>query len=195
MIKKKVFKYYKVYKPYGVLSQFTREHPDDQTLKDLYAFPPDVYPVGRLDKDSEGLLILTNDPTINQMILHPDQKKEKTYWVQVEGIPNHDFIQAMAKGIEIMVNQKAHFCLPALVKPLENTIQIPPRNPPVRYRQNIPATWISITLSEGKNRQIRKMCAKLGFPVLRLIRISIGNLILEELIPGKVYTIERHDCI
>lgn len=178
--------YFIIHKPYGYLSQFTKEVPEHLTLADLGDFPNDVYPVGRLDKDSEGLLIITNDKTLNNRLLHPKFQHERTYWAQVEGVPTPEAIIALNQGVNIKVNGKIHATLPAEVKLLENAPDIPERNPPVRYRKNIPTSWLEIELHEGKNRQVRKMCAAVGFPVLRLIRVKIGKLELKQLSSGQV---------
>ncbi|MBK7232857.1 MAG: pseudouridine synthase [Saprospiraceae bacterium] len=195
MTTKKVYDYFMIYKPYGVLSQFSKENADDRTLKELYHFPSDVYPVGRLDKDSEGLLILTNDPSLNAELLRPIEKMEKVYWVQVEGNPDKSFIQKMSEGVSITIDKKKYNCLPAEVQFFKKAPPVPDRNPPIRTRLNIADRWISIKLVEGKNRQIRKMCASLGFPVLRIVRISVGKLKLSEFVPGSVTLMKRKDCV
>jgi 23S rRNA pseudouridine2457 synthase len=187
------FRYFILYKPFGVLSQFTREHPDHKVLGDVYPFPPDVYPVGRLDKDSEGLLLLTNDKTLNHKLLNPNFKHQRTYWVQVEGIPDEAAITSLQKGVDIKVNKKVHRTLPAEVQLLSPPPQLPERTPPIRFRKSVPDSWLSITLVEGKNRQVRKMCAKVGFPVLRLVRISIETLRFQEFEVGMVRQLSRSD--
>lgn len=178
-------RYYVVHKPYGYLSQFSGE-PNDLTLMHLVRdnqlkdFPKDIYPVGRLDKDSEGLLLLTNDNKFKTDLLDPKKKHFKTYWVQVEGeFTSGEAAKINAGGIEIKHNGKTHVCLPAKAKVLTQ-VEIPERNPPIRFRASIPTTWVEVQLREGKNRQIRKMTAALGFPALRLIRVGIGNLDLED---------------
>lgn len=167
---------YIIYKPFNMLSQFTREVQHHITLADLkYNFPKDVYPVGRLDADSEGLLILTSDKSLNSRLLNPQKKQPKTYWAQVEGIPNKKDFEPLKKGITIKIKKKMHQTAPAKVFLLIDTPTLPPRNPPIRYRKSISTTWISLTLTEGKNRQVRRMCAAIGFPVLRLVRVGIAG--------------------
>lgn len=175
-----------VYKPYGVLSQFSETVPGKQTLGKLYDFPKDVYPVGRLDEDSEGLLILTNDRRQNQILL--GQKIEKEYWVQVEGIPAEEDLEKLRKGIEIRVKKKTHHTLPAQVSRIPDP-GIPPRVPPIRVRQSIPDCWIRLVIREGKNRQVRKMTATIGFPTLRLVRWRVGTYTLDGMTVGEVKNI------
>ncbi len=177
--------YFMVHKPFGVLSQFTKEIPEHQTLADLYDFPPQVYPVGRLDKDSEGLLILTNDKSLTDRLLNPKHQHWRTYWVQVEGQIDEDACQKLASGVTIQINKKDYQTLPAQVKPLTKA-KFPDRIPPIRFRANIPTSWLEIKLIEGKNRQVRKMCARVGFPVLRLVRVAIVGLKLDDLPIGDV---------
>lgn len=182
---------YIIYKPYQMLSQFSREVPQHVTLADLdYDFPKDVYPVGRLDADSEGLLLLTNDKSLNQKILNPKRKKPKTYWVQVDGAPDDEALQPIREGLTIRIKKKEYHTLPAEASLLDPP-DLPERVPPIRVRKNIPANWISISLIEGKNRQVRRMCAAIGYPVLRLIRVSIadytlGEGVLRGMMPGDV---------
>ena len=180
------FLYFLVYKPYGVLSQFTKELPEHQTLADLYAFPGDVYPVGRLDADSEGLLLITNDKALNNKLLNPKFQHWRSYWVQVEGIPEDKDLMPLRAGVTITVRGEKHVCLPAKVKAIPEPQTLPERNPPIRERKQIPVSWVEISLQEGKNRQVRKMMAAVGFPVLRLIRASIEGLSLSSQIPGSV---------
>jgi len=167
---------YIIYKPYGMLSQFTREVPSHITLADLdYTFESDVYPVGRLDADSEGLLILTNDKTLNNKLLNPKNKSPKTYLIQVEGEPNKEAINQLEGGVNIRIKGKEHKTLPCSVSYLNYDPILPDRNPPIRKRQSIPTTWLSITLIEGKNRQVRRMLAVVNHPVLRLVRSKIWS--------------------
>ncbi len=169
-------KSYIIYKPYGMLSQFTKEAAHHVTLADLdFNFGKDVYPVGRLDADSEGLLLLSSDKSLNKKILHPSKKQNKTYLVQVEGSPNQQDFDVFADGINIKIKGKIHACLPASARVLSESPDLPERIPPIRVRKNIPDTWVEITLLEGKNRQVRKMCASVGFPVLRLVRVSLSK--------------------
>ena len=180
-----------MHKPFGFVSQFSGEL-NDLTLQNLIAenqlknFPKDIYPVGRLDKDSEGLLLLTNDNRLKTNLLDPKNEHFKTYWVQVEGNISEDAIfKLKSGGIEIKHNGKSHSCLPAQASKLQN-VEIEERNPPIRFRANIPTTWIEIQLREGKNRQIRKMTAAVGFPTLRLIRVGIQKLKINQFPLGTV---------
>ncbi|RYZ16169.1 MAG: pseudouridine synthase [Chitinophagaceae bacterium] len=184
--------YFLVYKPFNTLSQFTPEAPGDQTLGDLgFSFPDDVYPVGRLDKDSEGLLLLTNDNKLKTRYLDPKSKTPKTYWAQVEGVISDEAITALRGGITINEKGKTYRTLPALARRLDEEPELPPRNPPVRYRKEIPTSWVELTLVEGKNRQVRRMTAAVGFPTLRLVRAAIGPLHIGRLQPGEVRVIKR----
>ncbi len=184
-------RYFIIHKPYGYLSQFTREAEHHKVLGDLYDFPKEVYPVGRLDKDSEGLLILTSDTKLNHRLLNPKFQHQRKYLVQVEGIPTQAALADLEKGVTIKIKKKAHPCLPVGVKMLENPPVLEERDPPVRFRQNIPTSFLELTLKEGKNRQVRRMCAAVGFPVLRLIRISIENLELDKLALGQVQEMDK----
>ena len=168
------------HKPYGVLSQFTQESPKHITLKE-YIDVPDVYAVGRLDWDSEGLLLLTNDGQLQHRLAHPRFGHQRTYWAQVESIPDLDAINQLQSGVEI----QDYRTRPAQVRLLLEEPSIVQRIPPIRFRKNIPTAWLEMTLTEGKNRQVRRMTAAVGFPTLRLIRISIGNIQLDDLSPGQ----------
>jgi len=175
--------YYLIYKPYQVLSQFTSSD-GKLCLKDILNVPKDVYPVGRLDYDSEGLLLLTNDTSINHQLLHPKFAHARTYWVQVDGAITHDAIEALSKGVTISVDGKTYDTKKAILKILPDGLAIPERNPPIRVRKSIPTSWVSIQLTEGKNRQVRKMFASVGFPVVRLIRSQIGQFSIAQMQPG-----------
>ena len=165
-----------------MLSQFTREHPSHTTLADLdFTFDKDIYPVGRLDRDSEGLLLLTNDKRLNALILHPTNKKTKTYLVQVDGQIDEEAIEKLKAGVPIKVNKKIYQTQPCEVKLLQMEPRIPERNPPVRFRKHIPTSWIEVKLKEGKNRQVRKMTASVGFPTIRLVRSELGPLTIENM--------------
>jgi len=178
---KKRFKYYLLNKPYGVLSQFTDKQ-GRKTLANLYQFPVDVYSVGRLDNDSEGLLLLTNDKAVIDKLLNPKFKLEKEYFVQVESAPTDEALNMLRTGV-VIENKKT---LPAKVKELKNPPPFEERIPPVRFRKTVPTTWLSVVIVEGRNRQVRKMTAKAGYPTLRLVRVRLGGLRLENLKPGEV---------
>ena len=174
------YKYLLFYKPYGVLCQFTQDTPTRSTLKD-YIPIPGVYPAGRLDWDSEGLLLLTNHGQLQHRLCDPKFGHQRTYWVQVERIPDEYAIQQLESGVVI----KNYRTRPAKVKLLPNPPSLPERNPPIRFRKTVPTGWLEITLTEGKNRQVRRMTAAVGFPTLRLVRSKIGNLQLDNLQPGE----------
>ena len=186
------FFYAVVYKPYQVLTQFS-EVPGKLCLRDFFRVPVDVYPVGRLDYDSEGLLLLTNDKRMNAQLLQPGNAHERTYWVQVDGAVTESALQQLEKGVLISVDGKKIKTRPAKAKLLTNTPRVPDRNPPIRFRAAIPTSWIALTLTEGKNRQVRKMTAAVGFPTLRLIRYQIGNCMLDALMPGDMRMIAPHE--
>jgi len=186
-----VFSYYAIYKPYGMLSQFTKEG-EHQTLADLSEkFPIDVYPVGRLDADSEGLLLLTNDKRVNNKLLDPSTGHLRTYLVQVEGEINEEALNSLRKGVRLNIDGKDFLTRPAKAEIVLDLPEIPERVPPVRFRKNIPTSWIRLSLVEGKNRQVRKMTAKVGFPTLRLIRESIHEFSVQKMKPGYVENVER----
>lgn len=166
-------------KPYNVLSQFT-DKDKRQTLADYFSNLPGFYPAGRLDLDSEGLLLLTDNGTLQHRISHPKNKLVKLYWVQVEGIPSEKKIALLCQGIELD-NYKTR---PAQIS-LMTAPALWPRHPPIRQREKIPTSWLKIALSEGKNRQIRKMTAAIGHPTLRLVRMQIGHWHLQDLQPGE----------
>lgn len=176
-------RYFIVYKPYGVLSQFTDPVGGKRTLGDLHAFPKDVYPVGRLDENSEGLLLLTNDRKANERLLGKGVEKE--YWVQVEGEPGEEALEQLRRGVEIKVRKKPYRTRPAKARLLVDP-SLPDRDPPIRFRKHIPDSWIAIILTEGKNRQVRKMTAKVGHPTLRLVRVRFGKWTVEGMQVGEV---------
>ena len=175
--------YYLIYKPYQVLSQFTSSD-GKLCLKDILRVPKDVYPVGRLDYDSEGLLLLTNDTSINHQLLHPKFAHARTYWVQVDGTITNDAVESLSKGVTISVDGKTYETKKAVLKILSDGLVVPERNPPIRVRKSIPTSWVSIQLTEGKNRQVRKMFASVGFPVVRLIRSQIGQFSIDQMQPA-----------
>lgn len=170
------------YKPFNVLTQFSGEKPEETLQVLQYDFSKDVYPVGRLDKDSEGLLLLTNDKRLNHRLLDPKFRHEREYWVQVENRPTPEALQRLSQGLLL----KDGKTLPAQAHLLAAEPVLPPRDPPIRYRANIPTAWMRLSLIEGRNRQVRRMTAAVGFPTLRLVRWRIETLTLEGLFPGQV---------
>lgn len=168
------------HKPYGVLCQFTPDQPGQRTLAD-FEFPPGVYPVGRLDMDSEGLLLLSDEAGFNHRLLDPGQSHPRTYQVQVEGIPDAPALAALARGGILIQGHRTRPCRAEMLDPAPDH---PPRDPPVRFRKAIPTSWLELTLTEGKNRQVRRMTAAIGYPTLRLIRTAIGGWAGEGIGPG-----------
>ena len=166
-------------KPFGVICQFSRDglHP---TLADYIALP-DFYPAGRLDTDSEGLLVLTDDGQMQHRITDPKHKLPKTYWVQVEGVPDEAVLEKLRKGVSL----NDGVTLPAEARRMDEPVQLWARDPPIRVRKAIPTSWIALTLREGRNRQVRRMTAAVGLPTLRLIRHRIGEWSLDDLMPGQ----------
>lgn len=183
--------YYKIYKPYGMLSQFTPEG-DHDTLGSLFEFQKDVYPVGRLDHDSEGLLLLTNDKTVNTRLLNPDKKHIRIYWVQVEGLPGDEALNQMRKGVTINLKGTLHQTQAAGVRGM-SAPRIPERIPPVNHTKHPETSWLELELTEGKNRQIRKMTAKVGHPTLRLIRYGIERLNIDKMMPGDIVEVPKSE--
>lgn len=184
------FRYFVIYKPFGILSQFSGEQ---DTLKELGQFPKEVYPVGRLDKDSEGLLFITDDKALNNYLLHPTFGHKRTYLAQVEGVPTEDALKQLESGVEINVDGRMYRTKRALAKKLEDSPALPERNPPIRYRKSVPDSWIQLSLIEGKNRQVRKMTAAVGYPTLRLVRWSMENLTIEGFAVGEVREFEKEE--
>lgn len=168
------------HKPYDVLSQFTQDHPGQRTLAE-FGFPKNVWPIGRLDRDSEGLLLLSDEKPLVDRLLNPRSKQPKTYLAQVEGIPSSEALRQLSNGTIVI---QGHRCAPAKSDLLDPQPDIPPRDPPIRVRKEIPDRWISLTLTEGKNRQVRRMTAATGHPTLRLIRVAIGSVSLGDLPAG-----------
>ncbi len=165
-------------KPYGVLTRFTDPH-GRRTLKD-YIPIPHVYPAGRLDLDSEGLLLLTDSPRLATLITRPGQGWPKTYWAQVEGVPSDEALSTLARGVSLDGKTTRRARIARLAEP-----DLWPRNPPIRMRLTVPTSWITLTLSEGRNRQVRRMTAAVGHPTLRLVRYSVGRYTLEGLASGR----------
>ena len=204
------------HKPFGVLSQFTGDGSANRTLAE-FGFPKGVYPIGRLDADSEGLLLLGDEPEWNERLLHPSHAHEREYWTQVERVPSPEALKKMERGVSIQ-GRKTLPCRAWILEPqpeisdaaagvgrLQNSnsqsgltsaatlIKIPPREPPIRFRKTVPTCWIGLELVEGKNRQVRRMTAAIGHPTLRLLRVRIGGLKLGTLAAGewKVLKIEE----
>jgi len=166
-------------KPYGVLSQFTPDGSPNRPLAE-FGFPKNVYPIGRLDADSEGLLLLSDEAQWNARLLEPRHAHQREYWAQVERIPATEALKQLERGLLIQGRKT----LPCQARLLQPQPQIPPRDPPIRFRKNVPDTWISLEVTEGKNRQVRRMTAAIGHPTLRLLRVRIGGLWLDNLPAG-----------
>jgi 23S rRNA pseudouridine2457 synthase len=204
------------HKPFGVLSQFTSDGSPNRPLAE-FDFPKNVYPVGRLDADSEGLLILGNEPEWNERLLHPRQAHEREYWAQVERVPTPEALRKLERGVSVQ-GRKTLPCRARILEPqpevvpvaadvsqlhyaksqsgltsVATGINIPPRHPPIRFRKTVPTCWIGLELIEGRNRQVRRMTAAIGHPTVRLIRVRIGALKLGTLAAGKwrVLTVEE----
>jgi 23S rRNA pseudouridine2457 synthase len=199
-------------KPYGVLSQFTDDNSPDRTLAE-FGFPKNVYPIGRLDADSEGLLLLSDEPALNERLLHPRHAHEREYWAQVEKIPTREVLEKLARGVSIQ-GRKTLPCRAWMLEPQPEIVQspvaasrqsaadyspnknaallrdaatpkLPPRIPPIRFRKSVPECWIGLELIEGKNRQVRRMTAAIGHPTLRLMRVRIGGFFLGTITGGE----------
>jgi 23S rRNA pseudouridine2457 synthase len=167
------------HKPYGVLSQFTPDGSPNRTLAE-FGFPKNVYPIGRLDADSEGLLLLSDEAGLNTRLLDPEHGHRRCYWAQVERIPSEESLARLASGVTIQ-EYKTRPCKAWLLDPQP---EVPPRDPPIRVRKSVPDCWIALELTEGKNRQVRRMTAAIGHPTLRLLRVAIGNLELGDMARG-----------
>ncbi|HXT09940.1 MAG TPA: pseudouridine synthase [Candidatus Angelobacter sp.] len=168
------------HKPYGVISQFTPDGSPNRPLAE-FGFPKGIYPIGRLDADSEGLLLLSDEAEFNQKLLHPTRAHEREYWVQVERIPTAESLATLQRGV-VLQGRKT---LPCQARMLDPQPEMPPREPAIRFRKTVPACWIALELIEGKNRQVRRMTAAIGHPTLRLVRVRIGRFELAGLEPGK----------
>jgi 23S rRNA pseudouridine2457 synthase len=202
-------------KPFGVLSQFTGDGSPNRTLAE-FGFPKNVYSIGRLDADSEGLLLLSDEPAWNEKLLHPRRAHEREYWAQVEKIPTPENLKKLEKGVLVQGRKtlpcrawllepqpevgRAVLCAPpdGIVEPHGahgvTRPTLPPRNPPIRFRKSVPDCWIGLELVEGKNRQVRRMTAAIGHPTLRLIRVRIGNFWLGDLPPGQWRILNEQAC-
>lgn len=174
----KKLEYIAFFKPYNILSQFTEKH-GHPSLKN-YAFPAGVYPAGRLDSDTEGLLILTNDGQFQNRVSNPKFSKTKTYFVQVEKIIDNSAIRALEKGLILKDGPTLPCSAEIIAEPV-----LPLRNPPIRSRKTVPTSWVKLIIKEGRNRQVRRMLANVNFPALRLIRYAIENVTIEGLKPGE----------
>ncbi|WP_017326106.1 pseudouridine synthase [Synechococcus sp. PCC 7336] len=187
-------RYLLFYKPYGVLTQFTDRAADRQTGGErrltLKAFidVANVYPVGRLDRDSEGLLLLTDDGVLASRLIQPRYGHQRTYWAQVEGVPTEEAIAQLCRGVII----KGYQTRPALARAIEEP-QLPPRSSPIRYRKSVPTQWLELVLTEGRNRQVRRMTAAVGYPTLRLVRVQLEQLTLAGLRPGQWRELSRSE--
>ena len=166
-------------KPNGVLSQFTVDGSPNRPLAE-FGFPPRVYPIGRLDSDSEGLLLLSDEPELNERLLHPRRGHRRIYWAQVERVPDAATLATLSRG-PVVQGRKSLACRAGLLDPQP---EVPPREPPIRFRKKVPTAWIGLELIEGKNRQVRRMTAAVGHPTLRLLRVQIGKFALGDLAPG-----------
>lgn len=170
------------HKPYGVLSQFTPEPGSAWRTLAEFGLPPRVYPLGRLDADSEGLLLLSDEGRLNQRLLDPTEGHVREYWTQVERVPEATALARLARGGIVL---GSHRTRPCRVRRLEPSPALPPRDPPIRHRKQVPDAWLALELTEGKNRQVRRMTAAIGHPTLRLLRVRIGRLELGPLPPGR----------
>jgi 23S rRNA pseudouridine2457 synthase len=168
------------HKPYGVISQFTPDGSPNRTLAE-FGFPPRVYSIGRLDADSEGLFLLSDEPELNERLLHPRRGHRRVYWAQIERVPMPGALQRLARGVAIQGRRT----LPCRAWQLDPPPGVPPRDPPIRFRKTVPTAWIGLEIVEGKNRQVRRMTAAIGHPTLRLLRVQIGLLELGSLPAGK----------
>lgn len=180
--------YFAIHKPFKILSQFTDEG-ENKGLNEVFNIPKNVYPVGRLDLDSEGLLILTDDKALNNKLLNPKNNHQRTYWVEVDGVPSKEALNMLERGVEININGKKHQTKNAKVKIISPELE--ERNPPVNYKKHPIRTWLEISLTEGKNRQVRRMTAKVGHPTLRLVRVGIEELNLDPLKSGEITQISE----
>jgi 23S rRNA pseudouridine2457 synthase len=186
------FNYYVIYKPFQVLTRFGKEDGKD-SLSDYFKVPTDVYPIGRLDYDSEGLLILSNDKSLTNKLLDPKYAHEREYWVQVDGAIDDPAIRQLRQGVSIAVDGKKYQTRRCQAEIFDAEPAVPERNPPIRFRKSIPAPWIKLVLQEGKNRQVRKMTAAAGFPTLRLIRYRIAGVTIDGILPGEMREMNQRE--
>jgi 23S rRNA pseudouridine2457 synthase len=175
-------------KPCGVLSQFTGDGSPNRTLAE-FGFPPRVYPIGRLDADSEGLLLLSDEPALNARLLHPRHNHSRVYWAQVEGVPTPEDLARLSRGV-VVLGRKTLPCRAWLIEPPP---EVPPRIPPIRARKTVLDRWIALEVVEGKNRQVRRMTAAAGFPTLRLLRVQIGKFARRDLNVGQWRALEKSE--
>jgi 23S rRNA pseudouridine2457 synthase len=175
-------------KPYGVLSRFTADGSPNRTLAE-FGFPAGVYPIGRLDADSEGLLLLSDEPALNARLLHPTRAHPRVYWAQVEGVPSAEVLRKISRGVVVQGRRT----LPCRAWALDPAPSLPPRVPPIRFRKSVPDSWIALELVEGKNRQARRMTAAVGHPTLRLYRAQIGRFQAPGLPPGRWVVLNEKD--
>ena len=182
-------RYFIINKPCKILSQYTDEA-GNKGLGSIFKIPKDIYSVGRLDLDSEGLLILTNDKKLNYALLNPEKEHKRTYHVEVEGIPSPSTLNALSDGLSIIIDGKPYQTKKAEVRVLID-YQLTERTPPVNRIKHPETSWIELILTEGKNRQVRKMTAKVGHPTLRLLRVAIEDLVLHPLMPGQIVMISK----
>jgi 23S rRNA pseudouridine2457 synthase len=185
-------KYFIVHKPFNVLSQFSSQD-EKKTLKDFFEVPPNVYPVGRLDYDSEGLLILTDDKKLTDYLLNPSHQHQREYWVQVEGEITKSAIEKLQQGVSINLKGKMYRTKKCVAEKFLEAPEVDERNPPIRFRKSVRDRWLKIILTEGKNRQVRKMTAAVGFPTLRLIRYRIEKISLTDLHAGEMKSISKQE--
>ena len=181
----KQYLYFIIHKPFGVLSQFSDEG-ENPGLGSIFKLPKDVYPVGRLDLDSEGLLLLTNNKLLNHQLLNPAHEHRRTYWAEVEGNVQPAALEKLREGPAIRINGRDHQCLPVAAGIIGHPAGLGERNPPVNRQKYPKTTWLELTLTEGKNRQVRRMTAAVGHPTLRLVRVAIEGLSLFPLKPGEI---------
>lgn len=194
------FRYFIANKPFNTICQFSQEVAGQKTLADLnFTFEKDVYPIGRLDQDSEGLLLLTSDRSLNHRLLNPQFAHKRTYLAQIEGIPTPESLEKFRKGVTIKIEKKLYDTLPADCQPVEDPSvyfdkkSLWERLPLPKASGNKPMSWLEVTLTEGKNRQVRRMCSVIGHPCLRLIRVSIMDLKLGDLQPNEVKELEQSE--